>query len=108
MNENHYQFFPDDCPVSSTKSKRIGDKCYSLGPTRLDIYDAQLFCMSLCGKLAEPNLSQNDIKALYDGFTTQFADEIVISSYRNTNFCFVVDSYIFTFLTMLPFSFVDS
>ena len=77
MQTSHNFFFADDCPQSPINSKRIGDKCYILGLTRLDLNAAQQYCLDRCGTLAEPNLTQNDIQTFSNRFHTQFADEIM-------------------------------
>lgn len=53
---------------------------YILGKTPLILSEAQDYCLSFCGRLAEPNLTQADITNLHDGFVTQFANEITTST----------------------------
>ena len=72
--------FSDDCPITSVYLKRIGEKCYFLGPTQETLDDAQDFCLSRCGLLAEPDLTLEAITALHTGFKTAFADEIALSN----------------------------
>ena len=65
--------------------KKIGNKKYVLGPDRIIFGDAQQYCLSVGGTLAEPDLTQEAIEALSNGFHTEFADEIATSkSYKNS------------------------
>ena len=78
-------YLTDSCPAGSTAFKSIDGKCYTIGMTRLNLNDAQQFCISQNSILAEPNLNLNDIQAFFNEFAIQFADEIDTS---NTIFCF--------------------
>ena len=72
-------YLTDNCDSGSSKFKKIGNKCYTLGLTQLNLDDAQQYCLAYGGKLAEPDLTEDDIRALHDGFVTQFADELTTS-----------------------------
>ena len=83
---NKLMYFTDNCPVSATKSKKIGTKCYILGPSQVKLDDAQQYCSDQCGTLAEPDLTQSDIQAFSNKFHTQFVDEIATSNTYNFSY----------------------